>query len=801
MFNKNPLWTLEYSEFVPEKEKHTEALCTTGNGYMGTRGAFEEMNSSDTHYPGTYIAGVYNRLSSNVNGREIENEDLVNCPDWTFITFRTPKGAWFSPGDGKILEYRKQLDLYSGILNREIRFKHNTGEITLIRSRRFISMADPHLAGLSYTVTPENYSGTIKFRSGLNGAHINDGVERYSQLNQLHLKSDTEEAEGPSLFLSVKTTQSEITVAQCAKHRILQNGNEISPDFSPQTDERAVFTEFETEAETGDDICTVKTAAVFTSLDKDTDNPLESAKEALAGRHTFENLFSKSSAVWEKVWQEIDIEIEGDENTQRIIRIHSFHMMVSASEFNTQIDASVPARGLHGEAYRGHIFWDELFILPFYAKHFPDISRALVMYRYRRLDAARKYAEEHGCRGAMFPWQSGTSGGEETQTLHLNPVSGEWGDDYSSLQRHVSLGIAWNVWYYYHLSGDIDFLRKYGAEMLLETARFWVSKCSLNRKTDKYEIHKVMGPNEYHEKMPGSSKGGLKDNAYINIMAVWVIKRAFESLELIGPGTSASLKAGLSLTDKELAEWKRVTENMNIGVRDGIISQYDGFLDLKELDWDHYRKKYGNIGRMDRILKAEGRSPDDYKLSKQADLLMTFYMLPVSEVKSILSGLGYDLDRNMLRKNYDYYLSKTSHGSTLSLVVHSHVAALLGDIDTSLEWYDRSLNADIDDIQGGTTKEGIHAGLMAGTVNNLLASYAGLELFGKRPALDPSLPERWKSLKFSFRFKKDLYNVTINHNEVAVCVFCGDNDYAEIDIFGEKVRILSNERKTIGAKG
>ena len=214
----------------------------------------------------------------------------------------------------------------------------------------------------------------------------------------------------------------------------------------------------------------------------------------------------------------MDIRISGDREAQRLVRLHMYHMMVAASPHHAGLDSGIPPRGLHGEAYRGHIFWDELYILPLYNLHFPEVVKSVLMYRYRRLDAARAYATEYGFEGAMFPWQSGSDGREETQIIHLNPLSGEWGDDYSSLQRHISLAIAYNVWNYYHATGDLDFMRQYGAEMLLDICKFWASKSKFDETDGRYHIDRVMGPDEFHEKLPGSEKGGLTDNAYSNIM-------------------------------------------------------------------------------------------------------------------------------------------------------------------------------------------------------------------------------------------------------------------------------------------
>ena len=285
-------------------------------------------------------------------------------------------------------------------------------------------------------------------------------------------------------------------------------------------------------------------------------------------------------------------------------------------------DSGVPARGLHGEAYRGHVFWDELFIVPFLSVRMPQLARALLQYRYRRLDQARWAASNAGYAGAMFPWQSASDGREETQTMHLNPVSGHWLPDASRLQRHVNAAITYNTWQYYQATGDLEFLRFYGAEMILEIARFWASAASYNHSLDRYEIKGVMGPDEYHERYPDRDEPGLDNNAYTNLMAVWCLCRAFDTLELLPHSSAQDLKERLSISERELDQWRDVSHKMRVCFHDGVISQFEGYENLAELDWDVYRARYRDISRLDRILESEGLSTNSYQVAKQADVMM-----------------------------------------------------------------------------------------------------------------------------------------------------------------------------------
>jgi trehalose/maltose hydrolase-like predicted phosphorylase len=401
-------------------------------------------------------------------------------------------------------------------------------------------------------------------------------------------------------------------------------------------------------------------------------------------------------------------------------------------------------------------------MLPFFDLHFPETARSALMYRYNRLGGAQKYAHENGYYGAMFPWQSGSNGSEETQTLHLNPLSGEWGPDYSQLQRHVSLAVAHNIWEYLWVNEDQEFLEKYGAEMFFEICRFWISKSSLNENRGRYDIEQVMGPDEFHEKYPGADKGGLKNNSYTNILVAWILQRAFDLLDKMSASARKILIGKIRLTEEELAHWQDVAQKIYIPISsDGILEQFEGYFDLKELDWAHYQHKYGNIHRMDRILKAEGKSPDEYKVAKQADALMTFYLLTEDQVKGILDDLGYTPPENFLHDNFYYYLNRTSHGSTLSRLVHAYLAHILGDKNLSWQLYTEALKSDYTDLQGGTTKEGVHAGVMAGTVLYALRAYAGLNYTGEILKLNPNLPSTWRSMRFSIGFKGDRYHFSI----------------------------------------
>ncbi len=790
------MWTLEYREYDPVKERSREALMTVGNGYFGTRGAIEELDANPVNYPGTYMAGLFNRMKSVVEDRVIENEDFVNAPNWLLMTFRIGNERWFNPNKSEIIEMKRRLYMKNGLLERRIIAEDEEGKKTLIESRRMAGMDDRHIAAIEYKITPLNYSGKITVRSGINANIVNDGVKRYRQLDQNHIEQLDQGTDGALSWVLARTRQSAVKIAESAFLRVKRNGRSLKPSFRYKQVKGRVDTSFSLKLKQGDSLTVEKLVCLCNNLDGKYPDPVSFVVEKGRRLQSFDKLLENSASAWNAIWDRADIELAGDRLSQKLLRLHIYHLMVTTSPHNKEIDFGIPARGLHGEAYRGHIFWDEMYILPFYCLHFPAVARSVMMYRYRRLDAARDYAKEHGYNGAMFPWQSGSDGSEETQVVHLNPVSGEWGEDYSSLQRHISIAVAYNVWTYYNITGDIEFIEKYGAEMFLEICRFWASKTRYNEDTGRYEIHKVMGPDEFHEKLPGSDKGGLKDNAYTNIMVVWLFNRAFDILERMGKGIREKVLAKTGLKEEELQKWHDEVQKMNLVISDkGIIAQFDGYFDLKELDWDLYRKKYDNISRMDRLLKAEGETPDKYKVSKQADTLMCFYNVGMDTVTGIIEKLGYKISSDYVERNFEYYIKRCSHGSTLSRLVHGYIAALLGRERLSWDLFIEALKSDYDDIQGGTTAEGIHAGVMGGTVLMAVTAYGGLDVKDEVAHVDPALPRHWRSIAFNFRYRGNYFRIETGRSEIKIVA--GPSNSEELIVVKGKEYKLSPGREEL----
>jgi trehalose/maltose hydrolase-like predicted phosphorylase len=489
----------------------------------------------------------------------------------------------------------------------------------------------------------------------------------------------------------------------------------------------------------------------------------------------------------------------GDSEAQLVLRLHLFHLLQTVGLNTVGLDVGVPSRGLHGEAYRGHIFWDELFIFPFLNFRLPELTRSLLMYRFRRLPEARLAAKEAGYEGAMYPWQSGSNGREETQRLHLNPKSGRWIPDHSRLQRHISSAIAFNIWQYYQTTGDIEFLCFYGAEIMVEIARFWASVVSYNNNRDRYEIRGVMGPDEYHDAYPDADHPGLDNNAYTNVMAAWTLRKTGSVLDLLDGACQEELFSGLDVSDEEVLRWQDISRKMHVPFIDGgIPAQFEGYDELEELDWEGYRKKYVNIQRLDRILEAENDTPNRYKVSKQADTLMLFYLFSAEELEEIFEHMGYDFDPQTIPKIVDYYERRCSHGSSLSRIVHAWVLAR-SDRERSWGLFLDALKSDISDIQGGTTPEGIHLGAMAGTVDIVQRCYTGMEVRDDVLWLNPALPDVMSHLELRLRYRGHWFSLRLERSEVTVSLESGWLTEAKIGIYDDIYTFYPGETKSFNS--
>jgi len=767
-------WSLVFEDFDPAQEGVRETLCTLGNGYFATRGAAVGARADDVHYPGTYLAGGYNRLRTAIAGHIVENEDLVNFPNWLALEFRVGDEDWFDVRSAKLLSYRQELDLRRAMLLRSLRFEDGQGRRSTLKERRLVSMGDMHQGALELALTADNWSGSITVRSAIDGRVVNSGAKLYRKFNNKHLEPLSGQVVGDDgVCLVVRTKQSNIHVAQMVRTRAFVDGKQLEVPRRPISEAGYIGQEFDVALKQGQTLLLEKLGALYTSRDYAISECALAARKAVDGAGRFDVVMAHHVLAWKHLWRHFDVHLQPVDpglklNVPMLLRLNMFHLLQAVSSNSIGLDIGVPARGWTGEAYQGHVFWDELFIFPFLNYRMPEITRSLLMYRYQRLGEARTAAASAGYRGAMFPWQSGSDGQEETQKFNLNPRSQRWVRDNSYLQRHVGSAIAYNVWQYFQVTHDIEFLNSHGAELILDIAQFWSSIASFDEARGRYEVCGVMGPDEFHDSYPDVAAPGLNNNAYTNIMAVWVLCRALEVVGLLSDMRRAELVAQLGLSAEEFARWKDISCRMHVPFHgEGIISQFEGYEKLLDLDWEGYRGRYGNIQRLDLILEGENDSANRYKLAKQADVLMLFYLFSAQELGELFERMGYPFEYETIPRNIAYYVDRSSHGSTLSRVVYAWVLAR-SDRARSTQFFEQALQSDAADIQQGTAAEGVHLGAMAGTVDLVQRVSTGIESNGDVLRLHPELPKDIQRLDMRVRYRGHSLDLRLTRDSLTV---------------------------------
>jgi HAD superfamily hydrolase (TIGR01509 family) len=798
----DPDWSLAFEGFMPRHEGIRESLCTLGNGYFASRASVPWALADDVHYPGTYVAGAYNRLSTEIARRQVENEELVNFPNWLAIQVRIGTDDWFDIRAVEILSYRQELDLRRGVLFRSTTFRDIANRTSTLKQQCLVSMCDMHLGALELTLTAVDWSAKVTVRSSLDGRVVNHGAALYRKFNNIHLQPlRAEEAGENGVMLEVQTCQSHLHVAQAISTRVLVDRKLTDAPRLTVSESGYIGQEMSVDVLQGQTLVLEKIAALCTSRDFAISECTLEARNSIVRADGFDKIMADHSFIWKHLWRRFDIGIQLSKpdvksNVSMLLRLNMFHLLQTVSPNSIGLDIGVPARGWTGEGYQGHIFWDELFIFPFFNYRLPEITRSLLMYRYRRLGAARNAAKAAGYAGAMFPWQSASDGSEETQVFNLNPRSQHWVPDNSHLQRHVGSAVAYNVWQYFQVTRDVEFLHSYGAEMILDIAKFWSSIATSNNERVRYEIRGVLGPDEFHDACMDSSTPGVNNNAYTNVMAVWVLCRALNVIDLLPEQRRIELTTRLDVSADELARWNEISRKMYVPMDDeGIIRQFEGYENLRELDWERYRTRYGNIQRLDLILEQEGDSANRYKLSKQPDTLMLFYLLSADELGNLFARLDYRFEREAIPRNVAYYASRSSDGSTLSRVVDAWVLAR-SDRPRSLRYFARALQSDVADIQDGTTAEGIHLGAMAGTVDIVQRCWTGLEIKDDVLWLNPELPHDIDRLDLRIRYRGHSIELLIEHRVLTVHVHGGSSALISMSVCGESINLSDGATHT-----
>jgi trehalose/maltose hydrolase-like predicted phosphorylase len=722
----DPSWALVEEGFSLAREHEIESICTVANGYVGTRGSLAEGSSLSS--PATFLAGVFDAGADSP-----ASPALVVLPDWTQLRIFV-EGVPLVLEAGEILEHRRILDLQHGLLFRTWRHRDRVGRVTNLQFVRMVSLHDPHLLLQSITITPENHGGVMAIESVTEGQDVRIPKIQWQPM----IKDGT--------AIIVGATSRGATMAMAHQSEVRNEKGQLV--------ERAHEIQADTLIERWSWPAHMRKVSRFTRLvvvysSRDTKDPagavrdhLHRAQDAVSDAHIVRHV-----QAWEERWRDIGLHVAGDETAQRALRVAAYHL-TSAVNPNDE-HSSIGARGLTGGVYKGHVFWDtEIYLLPFYTFTNPPAARALLMYRYHTLPAARDKARRLGYHGALYAWESADTGEDVTPDSAVAPDGRIVPILTGTQEQHISADIAYAVWQYWQATADEAFFVTAGVDILIETARFWATRGRLESE-GRYHLRAVIGPDEYHET--------VDDNAYTNVMAQWNLERAAEAVEWLRTSRPDSWRAifdRLRVAPDEPASWRRLAGVMATGFdpRTNLFEQFNGFFQLDELDLEAYRARTLPI---DIVLGHERTQKS--KVIKQADVVA-------------LSALLWDRFSYAVHEaNFRYYEPRTAHGSSLSPAIHALVAARLGDVRLAAQYFQEAADVDLATHMGNAAG-GIHMATLGGLWQAAVFGMAGVRLRDNGLIIDPHLPLTWEQWSFRLQWRGRTLTIAISRQPGYVSV-------------------------------
>ncbi|MEA3309091.1 MAG: glycoside hydrolase family 65 protein [Chloroflexota bacterium] len=715
-------WQISETTFDPQQLHSLETVFTSGNGYLGTRGTFEEGYPAAE--PLTLVQGLF-------DAAPIVYTELVNVPNWLHLRILI-NGEYFRLDHGEILAYQRELDLATGTLTRTVRWRSPAGQTVELRFERFTSLADVHVLGLTCQFTSVDFTGTVEVRAGLPGHVDNAGQLHWEWREQGSLDEQ-------SAYLTVATKESQLLLSE-ACHLSLEGVE--NPTYAFQNCFWTPTVVACIQVAPGQSFTAQKIVTLFTS--RESEDVQTSALEELvrASAQGYAALSAANDAAWESEWEKCNICIEGDDEADLALRYSLFQLLIAAPRHDDRV--SIAAKTLSGLGYHGHVFWDtEIFMLPFFIYTQPELARNMLLYRYHTLPGARRVAAAQGYAGALFAWESAATGDESTPRWVPTP-EGEliriWCGD---IELHIVADVAYAVQHYWRVTGDDDFLRDYGAEILLETALFWASRVEWNAERAVYEINDVIGPDENHEH--------VDNNAFTNRMARWNLQTALDTWSWLRqhyPEKASALAEQLGLAEPQLAHWREVIERIYCSQdpQTGLIEQFEGFFDLIPVDLAAYESRETSMQALFGVAETQA-----YQVLKQADVLMLLYLLSA------------EYDSAIIKTNWDYYTPRTdlTYGSSLGPAIQATLAAQIGDVETAYEHFMLAARTDLEDVRGNAG-EGIHGASAGGLWQAVIFGFGGVRVEEGRLVADPRLPSGWTRLKFRLQYQGEWYTFDLS---------------------------------------
>jgi len=702
--NPDRSWLFQVEGFDPFREREVETWLTVANGETGTRGSLEEGSAAST--PATFVNGVYGDDTGELHIRQ-----PVVAPDWLCLRLLV-EGMPLILANGEVLEHRRVLDMSQGIVFRYWRQRDSVGRTTRVRTARFASLDDRSLLVLRAEASPEDFCGRMVWEACLGVSHAGGPVYETSlaSLDGTGFVARTKGRRGGGHVLAVSTRPA----AGSPVARYLERSRDVIGGRL-DCDEPATID---------------RIAAVVSSPSRPPSTEAALARLKRAEEAGFDELVARHTAAWRERWDDAWIDVRGDDRARLALRFSLFHMMATAHPTNERV--SIGARGLAGMSYFNHVFWDcEIFVVPFFIYTHPETARTLLAYRFRNLDGARAKAQDMGHKGALFPWESADKGTETTPAYGIGAHGEKIPILSGFLEHHISADVAWAVWEYWKCTGDDGFLERMGVELLLETARFWVSRASRD-ELGRFHIPMVVGPDEYHE--------GVDDNAFTNVMARYNILRALEAYAWLAeraPEAAATLGERIGLTPGELTQWQHVADALVDGY-DPATKLYEQFAGFYQMDDVDPAAMAARPMAADLLLGREVTLRS--KVIKQADVVMLCFVLPD------------EIPADVAMANLRYYEPITSHGSSLSPAVHAGLAARLGETTIAAEAFRMASEIDLSDNMGNAAR-GLHMATMGGLWQAAVMGFGGVRRHNEQLVVDPHLPEDWSVLEFGLRFR------------------------------------------------
>lgn len=746
-------WIIEETSFHEKYTGKCEAIFTQGNGYLGLRNSLEERYVDTVR--GMFITGTFNKASKE------EATELPNVSDIVNMEIEL-NGERFSMTEDNLKEYSRTLNLYTGETCRNVLWEGKNGDVVQLSFHRFVSYKNVHVIGAYVEIKPVNCDVKATVVSGINAQVTNNGAQHLTEVSKRAFDEKY-------LQMGMVTTESEVAIAVSTVYDVFLDGEKTEETaYKIVDDRRKILAKIQLDIPKGETARVEKISTVHSSRDleytgsgKEPDketvyaNGLENLKEAEC--KGYRTLLQESREVWEAIWKKQDIVIDSrEDDAQLAVRFALYHLQIMVRKEDNRV--GIGAKALSGEGYKGHSFWDtETFIFPYFQMAEPETARTLLEFRYKGLYGARKKAIENGYEGAMYPWEAAwVSDGEVTPyVIGVNVHTGEPMICLTGvIEQHITSDIIFALWQYYAATDDQDFMDRYGYEMTIETARFWNSRLEWIEENNRYEIRDVIGPDEYKEH--------VDNNAYTNYMAHENMRLAAqviacirdEKKDIYGKMQKLMQEEGTSLEqlEEELKDKMKKLYLPQPDEKTGIIPQFDGYFDLKEIDLSVY-KNASVVGTI--FHDYSGEDVQKMQAGKQADIVELLY-----QMEDITTP-------DNKAKNYVYYEARTLHDSSLSKAIHSITAC---DLGMEKEAYEMFMSAALTDLgqEMKSSDAGIHSANMGGVWQDVVMGFGGVRIHDGHLRIRPNCPKQWEKFTYPIYWKGNKLDVTVCKEGVEV---------------------------------